>query len=585
MIAAKLKRNQAYAREIASTNLAILYARESDPYGDRKEKKRATLGVSAETSIKQQITEMKALARELGAIVRDEDIFTERFTGVDSLWDRPVITQVRELIHTRKYKYLIVYDTDRLARDPYHTGFVLQECMKAGCELRFVKTPIENSEIGQFMLFIKGWGDKNERMKFMDRVRRGRSAIVKSGRIPTSGKALYGYVYDTERKVRVIDPVAAAIVQKIFRWVGLEGLSANEVRRRLNSQGVPSPADYMKWDFRDERNGTCRWNVNTVLSILHEPSYTGRTYTNRYRVTEQKNKRGRYISEPLPFSEWKLITESQEVTPVIISEELFKQAQQALERNRTTHGHTTRNNRLPMLLRGMVYCLECDNRMYPNKEHDFYTYKCSAFKLKNGPKCGGGRVRAKELEDIVWRKVVEIFRDPTVIQVEVARILEEMPSDQLEDDLVAAKEQIVKKRKLRDAFLTRWENALSDADYELAETFDVKVKVASDDIKALQGIIDDLQTRVAAKSRVEEVAAQFAEYCQKAAAGFDKIDIPFERKVQALTELRVKVLAHSKRRPKLQLNTGTLVGLGDEEDAGLLTEAVSDRGLPRAGRT
>src|SRR5262249_14079376 len=150
------------------------------------------------------ITEMRALAREIGATVLEEDIFTERYTGVDSLWDRPVITKVRELIRSRKYKYLIVYDTDRLARDPYHTGIVLQECMKAGCELRFVMTPIENSEVGQIMLFLKGWGDKNERIKFMDRVRRGRNAIINSGRIPTSGKALYGYVYDKEKQIRVI---------------------------------------------------------------------------------------------------------------------------------------------------------------------------------------------------------------------------------------------------------------------------------------------------------------------------------------------------------------------------------------------
>ena len=208
--------------------------------------------------------------------------------------------------------------------------------------------------------------------------------------------------------------------------------------------------------------------------------------------------------------------------------------------------------------------------MYLNKEHDFYTYKCSAFKLKNRPKCSGGRVRAKELEEVVRGKVIEIFRDPAVIQAEVARILEEMPSEQLENDLLVAQEQIAKKRKLRDALLTRWENALSDEDYELAETFDAKVKVVSDDIKALQAIIDDLKTRVAAKSRVEEVAAQFAQYCQKAADGFDEIDIPFERKVQALTELRVKVLAHSKRRAKLQLNTGTLFGLTGDEDAGQL---------------
>ena len=158
MIATESTRKQVNLHLITSNNLALLYARESDLYGDRKEKKRASLGVEAETSIKQQVTEMKILARELGATVNEENIFTERYTGVDSLWDRPILTKVRDLIRTRRYAYLIVYDTDRLARDPYHTGLVLQECMKAGCELRFVKSPIENSEVGQIMLFIKGWG-------------------------------------------------------------------------------------------------------------------------------------------------------------------------------------------------------------------------------------------------------------------------------------------------------------------------------------------------------------------------------------------------------------------------------------------
>ena len=171
-----------------ATELAILYARESDPYGDRKERKHREAGTTIEASLKQQIAEEIELAKSLGAAVSEEDIHRERFSGVDSLQDRPEINSIREKIKTGKYRYFICYDTDRLARDTYDTGLIMRDCMKHGCELKFVKMPLENSEAGMVLLFVRGLGDKMEAAKFRDRSKRGRKAVISAGRIPTTGK-------------------------------------------------------------------------------------------------------------------------------------------------------------------------------------------------------------------------------------------------------------------------------------------------------------------------------------------------------------------------------------------------------------
>lgn len=76
------------------------------------------------------------------------------------------------------------------ACDPIHTGLIMQECMKYDCELQFVKMPLENSDTGMVILFVRGIGDKMEAVKFKNRSRRGRKSVISAGRIPNTGKPL-----------------------------------------------------------------------------------------------------------------------------------------------------------------------------------------------------------------------------------------------------------------------------------------------------------------------------------------------------------------------------------------------------------
>src|SRR5690348_17111229 len=86
--------------------IAITYSRISNP-GDRRE---ASLDTQEEAQV--------ALAESRGFQVPPEFRFRERYTGMESIYDRPVLCHIRDLIADGRAQAMTSYDTDRLARDP-----------------------------------------------------------------------------------------------------------------------------------------------------------------------------------------------------------------------------------------------------------------------------------------------------------------------------------------------------------------------------------------------------------------------------------------------------------------------------------
>ena len=575
----------------SGTTLAILYARESDIYGDRKERMQEDAKTRIETSPKQQIAEEMELARALGAAVRSEDVHVERYTGLDSIYDRPEIQAIREKVKTGRYRYFICYDTDRLARDPIHTGLIMQECMKHKCELKFVKTPVENSDMGMVILFVRGLGDKMEAEKFKDRSRRARAAIVSAGRIYTQGKPLYGYRFDHRLHVRVVNDQEAKVVVQIFKY-SAEGLSAKLIAERLNSTGVPSPAAGSNRYYRDDTRGAPKWGSAQVQRILNEEQYTGVTYVYKHSVTDKRRANGKYETHLKPRGEWKRLgADGVEVTPRIISDELFASVQAGLRSRSKSKGSAKRNGLRPYLLRGRIFCSECGSKMYPMSERRQFkggrtesinVYRCSArlSHVKNIT-CSCGRVFAREVEDLVWNKVGSFFRQPEVIEREVRRILDDLPADTVESDLTNVIEDLAKQERLYNKMYDRMTRALRGDDDMLAARLDPDCKRIGESIKAYQGVAAQLRAKLAAKGRTADVARQFADHCRSLSEAFDLVDIPFERKVQMLNALRVKVLAHSQGDLKMQTNLGAFIDISPEIRSLVSTQTGTGAGRRR----
>ena len=98
------------------------------------------------------------------------------------------------------------------------------------------------------------------------------------------GHAPYGYRYVTrhegggEARYEVVAE-NARVVQDVFAWVALEGLSLGDVVRRLAERSVPSPT------------GKVRWDRPSIRGILMQPAYTGTAKYGKTRLFPRENQR------------------------------------------------------------------------------------------------------------------------------------------------------------------------------------------------------------------------------------------------------------------------------------------------------
>lgn len=79
--------------------------------------------------------------------------------------------------------------------------------------------------------------------------------------------------------------------------------------------------------------------------------------------------------------------------------------------------------------------------------------------------------------------------------------------------------------------------ALTDDDDMMAERLEADCKALSDEIKAYEGVADQLRSKLAAKERTREIAHEFADYCRKLDGAFRTVSIPFEKQREMLTVL------------------------------------------------
>lgn len=546
---------------------AAIYARRST--GENK-KDRENREKQIESTIKTQTQGCLSVALEQGFHVADDAMFQEHYTGTE-LWDRPVLTELRAKIRAGAFKALICHSTDRLSREPTHLAILAEEFERAGCKLIFVTEPLDTSPEAALIRYVRGYAAKIEREKFRERVKRQRAEILSKGYLICQGSPKYGYKWDKRNRCRVVDPETSKVVANIFNWT-IEGMSGRVVADKLNALRVPAPSTRQGRTWKDERS-TPIWNNTTISRILNDEAYIGKTFVNQNKTINARKKNGAFRTVEAPREEW--IELPAGITPAIITEDVFWTARAVVEKYKKANNYT-RNTKRPYLLRGLIFCDECKNPMYPESEQlrvmtkrvrrcagHAQIYRCShrtkkVFRLNPEIQCSGGRVLGKEIEDAVWGKVVSFFRTPELIAAEVEKVLSETPDDQLRVDLAAAEKELEKRQRVRSKMLAKWQDAIAEDDEELADSFDVEIKRYADDIKAYKAVIDDLQQRIASQDCVAETARDFQAHCALVAEGM-KGAFTFEEKRAALQALNIKVFAHSKRAARIQLSTGVVL--------------------------
>jgi len=335
----------------------------------------------------------------------------------------PGLEALRDLAAAGHIEAVLIYSPDRLSRKYAYQVLLAEELSRCGVELVFLQAPSGATPEDQLLVQFQGMIAEYERAQIAERSRRGKRHRAQQGSINVLSGAPYGYRYvrksDTSAAYYQVIESEAAAVRRVYEVYTQQGLSINAIARLLNEDHVLT------------RTETTRWERSTVWGILRNPAYRGRACFGktelrpRQRITRRLRKRQGLASRDSanherPRQDWIEIP-----VPGLISEETFALAQEQLEQNRR---HSPRRTIEPSLLQGMLVCERCGYALYrtstPTSARRLYYYRClgsDAYRHLKGAVCDNPPVRQDHLDAVVWKELLRLLEDPSVIQEELNR--------------------------------------------------------------------------------------------------------------------------------------------------------------------
>jgi site-specific DNA recombinase len=196
-------------------------------------------------TIESQLQALKERIRSDGYDLEDELCFLDDGYSGATL-QRPALERLRDVIYAGGVDILYVHSPDRLARNYAWQVLLLDEFARSGVKVVFLNHEPGQSPEGELLLQMQGMIAEYERAKILERSRRGKRHAARRGDVSVLSGAPYGYRYVSKRATGgpaqyqvVLEE--ARVVQRIFEWVGREGLSLREVCRRLQRGRDPDP--------------------------------------------------------------------------------------------------------------------------------------------------------------------------------------------------------------------------------------------------------------------------------------------------------------------------------------------------------
>ena len=257
-------------------------------------------------------TKFEAAVREALALYNRGEINTLLFPRVDRE-TRFVFGSIPLLAEVVKTGLRVYFAREKLALDPNDPESVERYLNKATQAQAYVQTMKTNTS-------------------------RAKRKLLREGKLPQgTGVGIYGYSWDRANKKREIKTNEAEIVKEIFINVAT-GHSFISIARNLNERCIPT---------KGSKNGQRKyWHSLTIRRMVKNQSYIGKTY---FGVTSRLSKAKTVIH---PQDKWTLL---EKVTPPIISEELFNQANIQLDKPKVATGHPKNE----YLLRNHAFCAIC----------------------------------------------------------------------------------------------------------------------------------------------------------------------------------------------------------------------------------
>ena len=289
------------------------------------------------------------------------------------------------------------------------------------------------------------------------------------------GRAPYGYRYvgrhepaDGKARFEVVEE-EAAVIRRMFEWVGQERASLAVVRQRLFEAGVPSPT------------GKARWRESMVSALLTNPAYAGHARFGRRatapwqpplrpprgRAPIPKHPRRRVLA---PAEQWIGIP-----VPALIDAALFQGTQEQLGENRRRRRQRKAGARY--LLQGLLVCQTCGYALcgrwkasLRSPEQGYRYYRCAgtdSHRFAGQRQCDAKPLPVEPLDAAVWAEVCRLLENPARVADEYQRRLQAVRSGPRRPELETLERQLGKLRtgagRLIDSYA---EGVISKAEFE-----------------------------------------------------------------------------------------------------------------------
>jgi DNA invertase Pin-like site-specific DNA recombinase len=334
--------------------------------------------------------------------------------------NRPDFQRMISDCNKKIFDAVIVYRTDRFARDKYDSAVYKRVLKKAGIELHYAAEPIPEGPEGIILESLMEGLAEYYSAELSQKVKRGvRESALKcnfaGGLIPL------GFTVSKDRKF-IIEETGAKAVQIIFDMY-IRGNTLTEISEHLNNNG-----------FTNSKGE--KFKSSSITSIIKNDKYIG--------VYQHGDVR------------------REDAIPAIISKEKFALAQLELQRRRTSK--QTNLPQIEYLLSGKLFCGECKKVMVGvsgtgGNKRRYHYYYCPDMRAKKG--CQKTSIPKDKLEDIVISETVKHILNPETIKYIAVKLSEiQNKADTYEKEVKYYKKRLEENKQAQTNLLKAIENGV-----------------------------------------------------------------------------------------------------------------------------
>ena len=366
-------------------------------------------------------------------------------------FDRPGFQKMIAEVKADRISVVIIKDMSRFGRDYLQVGTYMEVLRKHDTRLIALNDSVDtlkgDDEFTPFRNIMNEWYARDTSKK----IRSAFQAKNLAGK-HTSSSVPYGYLKSEQDKNQwVIDPVAAPIVQRIYRMT-MEGKGPYQIAAILSAEHIEIPAYYHQklgiglWQTREIRD-PYKWGSSTIVHILTNPCYLGHTCNFKTRK-HFKDKKSHYVDQ----DQWTIIENTQEP---IIDQETYDNVQRiraGVRRYPDGWGEAHP-------LGGLLYCADCGSPMYVNRTGNgkrVANFSCSGYgKIPVGSKCSSGhRVNADSVMALIQETLREIVRFSKEDEEEFVRVVKAEAENQQSSEIKGQKTRLAACKKRLDELET-----------------------------------------------------------------------------------------------------------------------------------